>query len=656
MAAAQRVEAVFVQSGVRYVDGSDGVVTRPVAALSVASRRFLNGCSSGLGERTALVEVAVRGELSRFDLAATERIRAGVRSLCPQDPLPLVRQADWPNVFVGSEPDAGEDPMEWLGRWMIALTVAIQRWGRDPVWRGRVVEAESGRLLLAIPWRRQKFFDDAVNLTLKLLSTWIWQGAERPAAPIVNDHFGDRWLSIQNAGLNPITLRFIQAAVARGFPVDVLPSAVQIGWGANAQLFDRSLIGTSSWIACALSRNRWKTSQMLRRHAVPVPNGRLVVDIAQAQRAAADLGWPVVLKPTISDGSGGVTAGIADLETLNRVFEEGAKTRRNAVLESHISGEYYRLIVMHGVLLSAVRRRTSGVVDVTDAVHPDNVALARRVARLIGLDVAGVDVIAPDIGQSWVRGGLAVCEVNAQPELSEHWRANRERDVAGEILDGLFVVAGRSARIPTAAVTGGDHAGRSAELLQRIWTSSGTPAGVCTTELLRIGPDLYSDQDPAARAGVRAILIDPGMQAAAFELPARQLAATGHPCDWYGVAGLLGVHSGGPEAEMVERAREAVVFNADDPACLAVRSRARTSRHILVSSHRGNAALADHLRAGGEAVSVDDGGRMVVAVGSAETHLLQWSGDPAALFAAALAWAHGIDAESISRALSQGTP
>ena len=59
---------------------------------------------------------------------------------------------------------------------MVALTVAVQRWGRDPVWRGRILEAEPVRLRLAIPWYRQSLFDQALDVVIQLIDRCLWPG------------------------------------------------------------------------------------------------------------------------------------------------------------------------------------------------------------------------------------------------------------------------------------------------------------------------------------------------------------------------------------------------------------------------------------------------------------------------------------------------
>ena len=140
--------------------------------LWVENRRFLVGCSAGLNERTAVVEVGVDGAIDA-DTAADATFRAGTLGLCPEEPLFGVAESDWPDVFVMGPRGRGVAELEWLGRWVVALTVAIQRWGRDPVWQGRVLQADSDRLLLAIPWRREALCIDAVDLALELVQRWL---------------------------------------------------------------------------------------------------------------------------------------------------------------------------------------------------------------------------------------------------------------------------------------------------------------------------------------------------------------------------------------------------------------------------------------------------------------------------------------------------
>ena len=733
--------------------------------LRVEYRRFLSGCTAGLAEKTVLVELSVQGEFAGVS-AADHRIRRVAPTLCPGEPFYGVAEADWPDAFLVSGPaDVDDETLRWLGNWVVALTVAIQRWGREPVWRGRLLAAGQGRLRLALPWHRPEIFDEALTAATQLIPGWLqaasateppwrdWLKGDSSTSNPLTVHFGGRWPEIQAGGLGPNSLRFIEAALRRGMPFDVLPSFVQIGWGANAERLDLGLTGATSWISMAMAKNKRVANQMLAAAGLPVPRQIQVGTAAEAMQAADELGWPVVVKPLDQDGATEVTPGIGNPERLYSAFDGANRVSRGAVLiEQHCAGEDYRLLVAGGRVLHAVRRTPAQVIgdgertvrqlvdqingdprrgrqrdsllraltiaadsvellaeqglspdsvppvgrpvwlsrtanissggtaeDVTGSAHPDNIALAERAARIIGLDIAGIDLICPDISRSWREVGAAICEVNGQPGFRPHWLADPERDINGEILDILF--AGRSARIPTAAITGTNGKTTTAEMLYRIWMAAGRRAGVCTTALVRIDDQIVSTENLSGQPGARIILNDPGVEAAVLEMPRKGLIYFGHPCDRYDVAALLnvqddhlgvdGIHTleqmAELKAEVLQRATRAIVVNAEDPLCMAMRVRASAGRHILVARTPEVGALAEHRRGGGEAVFLDTrGGRrmIVLAAGATETELMPIDDVPAtmngllacnesnALFAAALAWAHGIDHDAVRRGLA----
>jgi hypothetical protein len=153
-----------------------------VVRFQVEYRRFLPGCAAGLAEKTALVELSVQGDLTGA-LSAEQRIRAAAPTLCPGEPLYGVAETDWPDAFLLSGPaDVDDAALGGLGTWVVALTVAIQRWGRDPVLRGRLLAAGQGRLRLAVPWHRTDFFDHALAAATQLIPEWLpaCPGTQRP--------------------------------------------------------------------------------------------------------------------------------------------------------------------------------------------------------------------------------------------------------------------------------------------------------------------------------------------------------------------------------------------------------------------------------------------------------------------------------------------
>jgi cyanophycin synthetase len=727
--------------------------------MRIENQRHLPGCSAGIAERTALVEIAHDEIGATLDPQAQARIRAGIATLYPEDPLFGVAEGDWPAAFLVTADrrrNGGPDPGEALGHWVVALTVAVQRWARDPVWHGRLVHSGNRRMLLAIPWRREQLFRDALDVAVRLITEWASPVPDQAVVQQLIHYLRNGLPSAQDAGLLPNTLRFIQAAVDRDIPFEVLPNCVQLGWGASSERIESSFTGRTGYIATMMAHNKFKASRTLADAGLPLPTGEVVLDVERAQQVAASLGWPVVVKPANSEQGVGVVPGICDPDTLRGAFDAALRlSSRGVIVERHVDGDDHRLLVVDGRLIASARRTPGGVtgdgvhtvgqliervnndprrgagtrsllrrlvlddeardclrrygltvdsvpdpgqwialrrtanistggtaVDITSAVHPDNRALAERAARIVGLDIAGIDFLCPDISRSWREVGGAICEVNAQPGFRPHWIADPGRDINGEILDILF--AGRATRIPTAAITGTNGKTTTAMMLHHIWTAAGKLTGVCTTSMLRIGDEIVSTANLSGHPGARMILNDPGVQAGVFEMPRKGLIVFGHPCDRYDVAALLNVaddHIGQYgidtleqmaelKAEVLERATQAIVVNADDHLCLAMRSRAGTDRHILVARDPVNSAVVEHRARGGDAVFIDARAGMrwiVLATGADDRALMPVNEIPAtlggllrfnetnAMFATALAWAQGVDTGVIRRALSTFT-
>lgn len=696
--------------------------------LTLQSSRLLPGCAFGLAEPTALVEVTCRG-VDAFDAEAEARVRDRAAAFYPDENYYLffgVSEQDWPGAFLlpgGADPDGAHR----LGRWVVALTIILQRWAYDLGFRGSVVHADAERLLLAVPWRREELFSGALELAIRLLG--LWAQPEPPAADLeeATAYFRDGLDGLHSRGLIVDGLRFAQAAVARDIPVSAFFDILRLGWGANTEYLHATFTQRTGWLAHYVAKNKNATSSLLAQAGVPVPPMRVVAEAAAAEQAAAELGWPVVVKPASEDMSKGVVAGITTVERLRTAFDAAAAMSPGRVMiEKHLPGDSHRLLVVHGRVLDTVRRvppevtgdgehsiaelierantdprrrtilkpvklddegveflreqglhresvpergrvvrfahltfrRVGGYTeDVSTLVHPDNRALAERAARILQLDIAGVDLLIEDIGRSWRDVGGAVLEVNSQPSLMPHWLARPEWDVNGEILD--LLTGGRSLRIPTAVISGVEGAGRAAALLQRIWQTAGVLTGICTRDGVTIGEEVVSTADLCGQPGIQMILTDPTVHAGVFELPAEKLIEFGHGCDRYDVVAVTNSSPDNQElhADMLRRAHRAIVLNAEDPCCMAIRFAASAPRHILVATNPE--VVASHRAVGGDAVylEVADGRSwMTLSEGETTTRLgsVEDTGGEttAMLVAAALAWAQGIDPAVIAEVLT----
>lgn len=114
-------------------------------------------------------------------------------------------------------------------------------------------------------------------------------------------------------------------------------------------------------------------------------------------------------------------------------------------------------------------------VNVTDSIHPDNVQLAADAARLIGLTVAGVDIVSPDISQPWHANGAAILELNYGPQIAWLQREHLLPRILPELIEG-------DGRIPVHVVTGKGDLLRKARRLREKFAEEGRVCHLTTAD------------------------------------------------------------------------------------------------------------------------------------------------------------------------------
>jgi cyanophycin synthetase len=319
--------------------------------------------------------------------------------------------------------------------------------------------------------------------------------------------------------------------------------------------------------------------------------------------------------------------------------------------------------------------------DVTDRVHPDVTRLCQRVAALVGLDIAGVDLRLPDIAEPLppvaagreVAGG--VIEVNAVPGLRMHLAPvrGRSRDVGDAIVRAMFP-AGSDGRIPTAAVTGTNGKTTVARLTAHLLGDTGMRIGLTTTDGVSIDGRTIFRADATGPLSAQMVLGDPGVQAAVLETARGGLLRRGLGYDWSDVGVITNItadHLGQDgldtiddlahvKALVAERVRDGgtLVLNADDPwvRSLADRPRVRADRKRLVwfGLDPRQPVVVEHLAKGATAYLLQDGW-LVQATGARRTPLLRMADLPGAYGGAAPhAAANALAAVAAARALGAG--
>lgn len=177
--------------------------------------------------------------------------------------------------------------------------------------------------------------------------------------------------------------------------------------------------------------------------------------------------------------------------------------------------------------------------DVTAEVHPEIAAAAVRAARTVGLDIAGIDLVAVDISRPLAEQGAKVCEVNAGPQLLIHaLPPSGPGQPIGEAIVAELFGAGETGRIPITAIVG-QSATTTAILLERILRANKSTPGLTCAAGKWVAGWRCSSESFATPAAARDLLISPEIESAVFEIDWRSAAGQGLPTDRWQTLVLL---------------------------------------------------------------------------------------------------------------------
>ncbi|AKU16836.1 cyanophycin synthetase [Luteipulveratus mongoliensis] len=234
---------------------------------------------------------------------------------------------------------------------------------------------------------------------------------------------------------------------------------------------------------------------------------------------------------------------------------------------------------------------TGGIsVDRTFDAHPDNIEIAEEAARLIGLDVAGIDFICPDITAPVRETGGAICEVNAAPgfRMHTHPTVGEPQFIAKPVVDLLFP-PGAPSRVPIVAVTGTNGKTTTSRMLAHIMKGLGRKVGMTSTDGIVIDERLVIKADASGPRSARMVLQNPRVDLAVMEVARGGILREGLGYDRNDVAivtnvqpdhlGMRGINTLEQLAKVKAVVVEAVprdgyaILNADDDLVRAMRRR-----------------------------------------------------------------------------------
>ena len=261
--------------------------------------------------------------------------------------------------------------------------------------------------------------------------------------------------------------------------------------------------------------------------------------------------------------------------------------------------------------------------DITDEVHPSNIFMAERIAKIIGLDICGIDIMAPNLKVPITENGGAVLEVNAAPGFRMHIDPSEgiPRNVAEPVIDMLFP-KGSNGRIPIIAITGTNGKTTTSRITAHIARTAGYKVGYTTSDGVYIQNQLMMKGDCTGPLSAQFVLKDPTVDFAVLESARGGILKHGlayRNCDVAIVTnvtadhmGLGGIDSLAQMAKVKSVVPETVfkhgyaILNADDDLVYAMKK--ELDCHVaLFSMDEHNSRIKKHCKSGGLACVFEDG-------------------------------------------------
>jgi cyanophycin synthetase len=604
----------------------------------------------------------------------------------------------------------------WLGHVAEHIAIELQRESGAHVYRGKTRSAgEPGRYNVIYGYWEERVGLEAGTLAVRLVNHLI----EPDAAFDFLVELERLILLAERRAFGPSTQAILDEAASRDIPYIRLNEAslVQLGWGRFQQRIRATMTSKTSSLAVDIAGDKDMTRRLLAAAGLPVPRGEIVRTEDEAFEAARRIGFPVVTKPLDGNHGRGVGLDLRSGRDVRAGFKRAVKEARRGevVVESFVTGNDYRVLVIGGRMVAVAERVPAHVVgdgehtvaelvemtnrdprrgighekvltkikvddpavqlvkkqglaledvppegmvvklaatgnmstggssiDRTWEAHEENVEIAEEAARVVGLDVAGIDFLAPDVSRPVRETGGAIVEVNAAPgfRMHTHPTEGEPQYVAKDVVDLLFP-PGTPSRIPIVAVTGSNGKTTTVRMIAHIFKGMGRSVGFTTTDGIYIDERLVKRADASGPKSAQMVLQNPRVDFAVFETARGGILREGLGYGKNDVAvvmnvtgdhlGLKGIDTLEQLAAVKQVVVEAVpktgwaVLNADDPLVLDMR-KACSGSVILFSMQERHELIDRWVRRGRKAVVLEHGplGELMVIKEGRRTMPIAW--------------------------------
>ena len=444
----------------------------------------------------------------------------------------------------------------------------------------------------------------------------------------------------------------VRAANRIGFPVVVKPLDGNHGRGVCLDLQDDDDVREAFVIAEGQSRRGWVIVESFvtgKDYRCLIIDGRLAA-VAERVPASVTGDGTSTVEQLVDTANADPRRGVGHEKVLTRIKVDDAavelvREQGYEITDVPPEGETVKLALTGNM-------STGGIsIDRTFEAHPENIEIAEEAARMVGLDIAGIDFICPDITQPVRETGGAICEVNAAPgfRMHTHPTIGEPQFISKPVVDMLFP-PGAPSRIPIVAVTGTNGKTTTSRMISHIFKGMGRKVGMTSTDGVVIDERLLIKADASGPRSARMVLQNPRVDFAVFEVARGGILREGLGYERNDVAVVLNVqpdHLGLRGIDTVEQLAdvkavlvEAVprdghaVLNADDPLVRQMRRRCSGQVVWFSMAQRDTPEGAEirdmidaHCRRGGKALVLEpsERGEMIVVRHGRRDMQLAWT-------------------------------
>ena len=272
----------------------------------------------------------------------------------------------------GPDADGAENDPDgtWLGHVMEHVAIELQNITGEDVSFGktRSIDDRPGVYTVVYEYVQRDQGIEAGELAIQLLCSLL-PPEIRPEGSVPEDWAWadkrDEFIRYtQRRALGPSTASLVKAAEERNIPWLRLneQSLIQLGHGKFQQRIQATVTGRTSYIAVELAQDKEETNKILANCGLPVPRQELVRSADRAARAAERLGYPVVTKPFDGNHGRGISIGLKTPDEVRTGFATAAEHSSSVIVETFLSGDDHRLLVVNGELIAATRRTPGRVI------------------------------------------------------------------------------------------------------------------------------------------------------------------------------------------------------------------------------------------------------------------------------------------------------